>query len=171
MRTTRRHAVLTFALLLSFVSGAFAQDADAARRWRLHCIAVGGDLSEPAGILLFRHCLAQAPAGAAAQNAAPIANPFAKNPLIVTKTPIPLTKNCPEGLTPRGAAPDDRLCVPPAIRDRTLRENAAAASRAVPGGDRCLNGFVWREATKSDHVCVEPAIRAAVARDNGAAQN
>ena len=171
MRMSRLHAGLTFVLLLSLVSGASAQDADAARRWRLHCVTVGGDLSEPAGILLFRRCLAQAPAGAAAPDAAPIANPFAKNPLVVTKTPIPLTNDCQAGLTRRGAATDDRLCVPPAIRERTLRENAAAASHVVPGGDRCLNGFVWREATKSDHVCVEPAVRAAVARDNAAAQN
>ena len=171
MRPSRLHAGLTFVLLLSLVSGASAQDADAARRWRLHCIALGGDLSEPAGILLFRRCLAQAPAGAAAPDAAPIANPFAKNPLVVTKTPIPLTNDCQAGLTRRGAATDDRLCVPPAIRERTLRENAAAALHVVPGGDRCLNGFVWREATKSDHVCVEPAVRAAVARDNAAAQN
>jgi hypothetical protein len=171
MRMSRLHASLTFVLLLSSVSGASPQDADAARRWRLHCVAVGGDLSEPAGILLFRRCLAEAPAGAAAQDAAPIVNPFAKDPLVVTKTPVPLANTCPEGLMRRDAAPDDRLCVPAAVRERTLRENAAALSRTVPGSDRCLNGFVWREATKSDHVCVEPAVRAAVARDNAAARN
>ena len=170
MRMTSLHATSTCVLLLSFVSGALAQDADAARRWRLHCIALGGDLSEPAGILMFRRCLAEAPAGAATQNAAPVVNPFAKNPLVVTKTPVPLTNSCPAGLTRRGAAPDDGLCVPLAVRERTLRENAAAAARMAPGSDRCLNGFVWREATKSDHVCVEPAIRAAVARDNAAAR-
>ena len=170
MRMFRPRAALAFVLLLSFASGASAQDADAARRWRLHCIMVSGDLSEPAGILLFRHCLAEAPAGAAGQDAAPVANPFANNPLVVTKTPVPLTSDCPEGLIQRGAAPGDGLCVPPATRERTLRENAAAASRAIAGGDRCLSGFVWREATKSDHVCVEPAIRAAVARDNAAAR-
>ena len=171
MRKIRPHAALTSVLLLSFVSGASAQDADAARRWRLHCIALGGDLSEPAGILLFRRCLAEAPAGATAQDAAPVANPFAKNPLVVTKTPVPLSSNCPEGLTRRDAAADDGLCVPLAIRERTLQENAAAASHVVLGSDRCLNGFVWRDATKSDRVCVEPAIRAAVARDNAAARN
>lgn len=170
MRMSRLHVALTLILLLSFVSGASAQDADAARRWRLHCIAVAGDLSEPAGILLFRRCLAEAPAGAA-QEAAPIVNPFANNPLVVTKTPAPLTNNCPEGLARRDATPDDRLCAPLAVRERALRENAAAASHTVPGSDRCLNGFVWREATKSDHVCVEPAIRAAAARDNATAKN
>lgn len=170
LRMSRLCAALSFVLLLPFVSGASAQDAEAARRWRMHCAAVGGDLSEPGNILLFRHCLAQAPAGAAAPDAAPMVNPFANTPL-VAKTPIPLTNDCPEGLTRRGAAPDDRLCVPTAIRERTLRENAAAVSHAVHGSDRCLNGFVWREATKSDHACVEPGVRAEVARDNAAARN
>ena len=169
-RMSRLCAALPFALLLPLVSGASAQDADAARRWRMHCAAVSGDLSEPGDILLFRQCLAQAPAGAAAPDAAPVANPFANTPL-VAKTPIPLTDTCPEGLTPRGAAPDDRLCVAPSVQERTLRENAAAASHAVRSGDRCLNGFVWREATKSDHACVEPGVRAQVARDNAAARH
>lgn len=171
MRMNHPHAALTLALLLSFDCAASAQDADAARRWRLHCIALGGDLSEPAGILLFRRCLAEAPAGAATQDTAPVVNPFAKNPLVVTETPVPLTNTCPEGLAPRGATPDDLLCVPLAVRDRTLRENAVAPSRVVPGSDRCRSGFVWREATKSDHVCVVPATRAEAARDNAAAQN
>lgn len=78
MRMIGLRAATTLALLSSFVSGAAAQDADAARRWRLHCMAVGGDLSEPAGILLFRRCLADAPAGAAGQTPGPAVNLFAK---------------------------------------------------------------------------------------------
>lgn len=135
MRRLRLQPAWALILLLSFVSEVRAQDADAARRRRLPCMAVGGDLSEPAGILLFRRCLAQAPAGAAAQEMAPIVNPFARDPLVVTKTPVPLTKNCPEGLTQRAAAPDDGLCVSPAIGQRTLQENAAAASLNPPAAN------------------------------------
>jgi hypothetical protein len=72
----------------------------------------------------------------------------------------PLT--CLDGYVWRQATPRDRVCVAPAVRAQTARDNALAASRAgaTPGTfgpDLCVSGYVWREAVPGDHVCVTPA--------------
>ncbi|MFB2895865.1 hypothetical protein ACE1CI_23395 [Aerosakkonemataceae cyanobacterium BLCC-F50] len=78
---------------------------------------------------------------------------------------------CIRGFVWREANPIDRVCVLPAVRDRTKADNNLAASRRNPGGgaygpDTCRQGYVWREAFPNDHVCVEPSIRSQAAFDN-----
>ena len=81
----------------------------------------------------------------------------------------PLT--CLDGYVWRQATPRDRVCVTPAVRAQTARDNALAASRAgaTPGTfgpDLCAPGYVWREAVPGDHVCVTPATWQQVHDDN-----
>ena len=81
----------------------------------------------------------------------------------------PLT--CLDGYVWRQATPRDRVCVTPAVRAQTARDNALAASRAgaTPGTfgpDLCVPGYVWREAIPGDHVCVTPATWQQVHDDN-----
>ena len=83
-------------------------------------------------------------------------------------------RRCLQGYVWREAGPTDRVCVAPAIRTQTARDNVAASSRRSPfggpfGPDTCLQGYVWREALSSDHVCVTPQTREQVRRDNAAA--
>ena len=81
---------------------------------------------------------------------------------------------CLEGFVWRQATPDDRVCVTPGARARTLAANEQAEARRVPDGpygpDTCLDGYVWREAVDGDHVCVTPDERAQAADDNQEAE-
>jgi hypothetical protein len=52
------------------------------------------------------------------------------------------------------------VCVSPADRDRTARENATGVWHA------CTQGFVWREAYPGDYRCVVPSSRSANRVDN-----
>jgi len=80
---------------------------------------------------------------------------------------------CKQGFVWRTAVPEDLVCVRPATREATLRENALAASRREPGGaygpHTCKPGFVWREAVPADLVCVTPDRRAQAKTDNALA--
>ena len=81
----------------------------------------------------------------------------------------PLT--CLDGYVWRQATPRDHVCVTPAVRAQTARDNALAFSRrgAAPGTfgpDRCAPGYVWREAVPGDHVCVTPVTWQQVHDDN-----
>lgn len=69
---------------------------------------------------------------------------------------------CKRGGVWREAFPGDVVCVTPARRTQTARENGLAAQRREPGGgpygpDTCKQGFVWREARPADHVCIPVA--------------
>jgi hypothetical protein len=82
---------------------------------------------------------------------------------------------CITGYVWREATADDRVCVTPAVRDQTARDNSLAASRRSRtggpyGADTCIAGYVWREATANDRVCVTPAVREQAARDNSQKQ-
>jgi hypothetical protein len=80
---------------------------------------------------------------------------------------------CKQGFVWREAVPGDRVCVLPATRDETRRDNALAAGRRAGSGpygpDTCKQGFVWREAVPGDRVCVLPATRDQARRDNALA--
>ena len=81
----------------------------------------------------------------------------------------PLT--CLDGYVWRQATPQDHVCVTPAVRAQTARDNALASSRRslTPGTfepDLCAPGYVWREAVPGDHVCVTPATWQQVHDDN-----
>jgi hypothetical protein len=78
---------------------------------------------------------------------------------------------CKQGYVWREAQANDRVCVTPAVRTRTRRENNLAAKRRAPNGgaygpNTCKQGYVWREATANDPVCVVPSVRAEAAEDN-----
>jgi hypothetical protein len=80
--------------------------------------------------------------------------------------------SCSQGYVWREATPADHVCVPPATRDQTWADNAAAPGRWVNGPfgpHTCVQGFVWREAVARDDVCVTPAVRTQAAQDNAAA--
>jgi hypothetical protein len=82
---------------------------------------------------------------------------------------------CLSGYVWRAATPADRVCVTPATRDQTARDNSLAASRRSRTGgpygpDTCISGYVWREAVVNDRVCVTPAVREQAARDNSQRQ-
>jgi hypothetical protein len=70
---------------------------------------------------------------------------------------------CVSGLVWRAARPGDAVCVTPSDRDRTVGENAAAASNVDPqagsGPQGCIEGLVWRQAFDGDTVCVTPDTR------------
>jgi hypothetical protein len=72
---------------------------------------------------------------------------------------------CGGGLVPRDAFRGDGVCVPRAVRDQTIADNAVAPTRTRPDGG-CVRGYVWREASAADHVCVPPATRTQVWSDN-----
>jgi TIR domain-containing protein len=82
---------------------------------------------------------------------------------------------CIQGYVWREATPSDHVCVTPATRDQTARDNSLAASRRSRTGgpygpDTCITGYVWREAVANDRVCVTPAVRDQAARDNSQRQ-
>ena len=83
--------------------------------------------------------------------------------------PLGAPDTCEPGFVWREAFPGDHVCVTPAQRDLAKADNAAAASRRVPGSDTCQSGFVWREARPDDHVCVTPQTRDQVRYDNSQA--
>jgi hypothetical protein len=77
--------------------------------------------------------------------------------------------SCVNGYVWREARSTDHVCVVPATRDQTWRDNAAAPSRWTNGPfgpHTCISGFVWREAFPGDDVCVTPEIRTQAANDN-----
>jgi hypothetical protein len=81
----------------------------------------------------------------------------------------PLT--CLDGYLWRQATPRDHVCVTPAVRAQTARDNILAASRrsTTPGTfgpDLCAPGYLWRGALPGDHVCVTPATWQQVHDDN-----
>ena len=81
---------------------------------------------------------------------------------------------CINGYVWREATPDDHVCVVPAVRAATRRDNAQAPYRVSAtihhsGPDTCRNGYVWREALPTDHVCVLPQVRDQARADNAAA--
>jgi hypothetical protein len=82
---------------------------------------------------------------------------------------------CLNGYVWRGALPNDRVCVTPARRDTTARENTEGSQHRAGGGaygpDTCVNGYVWRDAVANDHVCVlfASGSRDAARQDNASA--
>ncbi len=74
---------------------------------------------------------------------------------------------CQNGLVPREAFADDRVCVTAVVREQTIADNTAAPSRTEANG-LCIRGYVWREANPADHVCVTPATRKQTQSDNRA---
>jgi hypothetical protein len=76
---------------------------------------------------------------------------------------------CAQGYVWREASSIDRVCVTPATRTQTAKDNSEAASRHVANSTTCLQGYVWREAYPGDVVCVPPATRAQAKADNDAA--
>jgi DNA-binding winged helix-turn-helix (wHTH) protein len=74
---------------------------------------------------------------------------------------------CQNGLVPRAAFPNDRVCVTAVVREQTIADNAAAPSRTQANG-LCIRGYVWREANPLDHICVTPATRRQTQSDNRA---
>ncbi|MFN9355958.1 MAG: hypothetical protein ACK6A4_03905, partial [Alphaproteobacteria bacterium] len=98
-------------------------------------------------------------------------------PTPASATPLPYgPETCKSGFVWREAGPGDRVCVPPASRDRARSDNAMAGVRRSPvggayGPDTCLPGFVWREAFPVDRVCVTPATRTATAEENRLGQS
>jgi hypothetical protein len=81
----------------------------------------------------------------------------------------PLT--CLDGFVWRQATPRDHVCVTPAVRAQTARDNALASTRRSAtagtfGPDLCVPGYVWRQALPGDHVCVTPATWQQVHDDN-----
>lgn len=127
--------------------GAAAQGADA--NLRLKCALIGGDLSEVAGILAHKKCLAAANAP-------------------VAPAPQADARGCLPGLAHRRATPDDIVCVAPARAAEIKLESLAAISRQT-GPDRCQQGFVWREAVARDHACASPDERKRAADENARA--
>lgn len=67
---------------------------------------------------------------------------------------------CRTGYVWRGAQNSDHVCVTPAVRDRTARENAMGVWHA------CTQGFVWRETYRGDFRCVVPSSRTQARLDN-----
>lgn len=75
----------------------------------------------------------------------------------------PAPDTCRSGYVWRGARAIDHVCVSPADRDRTARENATGVWHD------CRQGFVWREAYSGDYRCVVPGSRSANRADNASA--
>jgi hypothetical protein len=93
-----------------------------------------------------------------------------------TKTPsAPASSDlCKVGFVWREGNPGDHVCVTPATRSATARDNQLALSRRNPNGgpygpDTCLQGYVWRDAFSNDHVCVIPTTRDEAKADNAQA--
>lgn len=81
-------------------------------------------------------------------------------------------ETCVSGYVWRLARPTDLVCVTPAVRAQTARDNSVKASRwvnGVYGPHTCVSGYVWRGAFPGDDVCVTPAVRRQVLADNAAA--
>src|SRR5262249_37018494 len=79
---------------------------------------------------------------------------------------------CIQGYVWREARPSDHVCVTPAVRAQTARENRIKAARWRKDGRgllACQPGYVWRQAFPGDDVCVTPASRQQVRADNAAA--
>jgi len=81
---------------------------------------------------------------------------------------------CIRGLVWREAAPSDRVCVRPPVREQARIDNSQAVARRNPNGgpygpNTCLQGYVWREAFAGDVVCVAPETRSQAAQDNSQA--
>jgi hypothetical protein len=140
--------VLAAGLLTGLAGFTAARTPDA--DLRLKCARLGGDLSEPAGILAFRRCLT-------AENSP------------VAPTPAADTLGCLPGLVHRRATPEDIVCVSPRRAAEISLEALAALGRAQPGSDRCQQGFVWRDAVPADHVCAPPASRQLAGQENARA--
>ena len=79
-------------------------------------------------------------------------------------------RTCQPGFVPRGAGPNDRVCVTPAEHALAVRENSETSTHVDPNGaygpNTCLSGYVWRNAFDSDGVCVTPDARDRVAAEN-----
>jgi hypothetical protein len=79
-------------------------------------------------------------------------------------------ETCLYGYVWREVTPADRVCVTPDARNQVVADDAAHASRVVPGGaygpNTCQEGFVWREAVGTDQVCVTPEQRARAVTQN-----
>ncbi|MFJ2031969.1 hypothetical protein [Streptosporangium sp. NPDC087985] len=79
---------------------------------------------------------------------------------------------CLQGYVWREANATDHVCVTPAVRAQTARDNSVRASRWTNGAygpHTCVTGFVWREAFTGDDVCVTPEVRRQTLADNAAA--
>ena len=80
---------------------------------------------------------------------------------------------CKSGFVWRVARAEDLVCVTPAARSRTERENTEAPTRVNPAGaygaNTCIAGYVWRQAFPGDQVCVTPKVRALVLQENSEA--
>ncbi|WP_432932695.1 hypothetical protein ACQPZZ_15625 [Microbispora sp. CA-135349] len=79
---------------------------------------------------------------------------------------------CVSGYVWREARPSDHVCVTPAVRTQTAKDNSVRFSRWTNGAygpHTCVTGYVWREAFTGDDVCVTPAVRQQVRNDNAAA--
>ena len=66
---------------------------------------------------------------------------------------------CKQGYVWREAFSGDHVCVTPAARAQTARDNSGPY-HAEP----CRSGFVWREAVPDDHICVPVARRSAASQ-------
>lgn len=102
----------------------------------------------------------------------------ARNAMVVAQPPAPGT--CKQGFVWREASASDRICAPPASRDRVAAENAAASENResafitlplgppieFPDGGPCKTGLVDRAAFPGDNVCVTPAARDAAWHEN-----
>jgi hypothetical protein len=82
---------------------------------------------------------------------------------------------CLEGWVWRQAIPTDYVCVTPAVRTQTAKDNVAGPSHEAVGSpfdfESCAIGYVWREAYPNDQVCVLPATRQQAANNNAQAPN
>lgn len=81
---------------------------------------------------------------------------------------------CKQGYVWRDAAPNDHVCVTPAVREQARIDNSFADQRRSPTGgaygpNTCIQGYVWRDAFPGDVVCVTPKTRAQAYQDNSLA--
>ncbi len=84
-------------------------------------------------------------------------------------TTAAVNDTCKQGYVWREATNTDRVCVTPAVRAETWKENADRRNDDTPdrsGAFRCKNGYVFRQAAANDRVCVTPASRDRAAEDN-----
>jgi hypothetical protein len=176
-------AGLAFASLLLGGAPVAAQAPDA--ELRAKCLATSGDLSEPAGIIMFKHCMnvglqPSPPAvnlrAACLAQAGDLSEPaniiLFKNCMNAGSSPNgppqPLadSNGCLPGLVHRRAQPEDVICVPPARAAEITLESLAAIGRIQAGSDYCQRGFVWRDAAPKDHACVSPDSRKQIADES-----
>jgi hypothetical protein len=84
-------------------------------------------------------------------------------------TTAAINDTCKQGYVWREATNTDRVCVTPAVRAETWKENADRSTMDTPdrsGNFRCKQGYVFRKADAKDEVCVTPASRDRAAEDN-----